>query len=62
VTALQIGVSGAGNVPGALRQFYGAVRKSLLDSALNFNAEAIETILEDLNEISAALLAAKTDA
>jgi flagellar protein FliS len=62
VTALQIGVSGAGNVPGALHQFYGAVRKSLLDGALNFDAEALETIRQDLNEISAALLAAKTDA
>lgn len=61
VTALQLGVAGEEGVAAALRQFYGAVRKSLLDSALAFDAQAIETIRKDLIEITAALMAAKSD-
>lgn len=59
VTALQLGVSGNDGVASALRQFYGAVRKCLLDSALAFDAEAIAAFRQDLLEISEAVLAAK---
>ncbi len=61
VTALQLGVSGDWGVAGSLRQFYGAVRKTLLDSALSFDAAAVTAVREDLLEIAAALIAAKTD-
>ena len=61
VTALQLGVGGHDGVAGALRQFYGAVRKCLLDSALSFDAGAIATFRDDLLEISETLLAAKPD-
>jgi flagellin-specific chaperone FliS len=61
ITALQMGVAGDAAVAASLRQFYGAVRKTLLDSALSFDAGAVATMRLDLIEIAAALLAAKTD-
>lgn len=61
ITALQLGVGGDQAVAGSLRQFYGAVRKALLDSAVSFDAEAIASVRSDLLEIAAALMAAKAD-
>ena len=61
ITALQMGISGDTGVAASLRQFYGAVRKTLLDSALSFDAAAITTVRQDLIEIAAALMAAKSD-
>ena len=61
ITALQMGISGDTGVAASLRQFYGAVRKCLLDSALTFDAAAIAGFRNDLLEISETLLAAKPD-
>ena len=61
ITALQMGISGDTGVAASLRQFYGAVRKTLLDNALSFDAAAITTVRQDLIEIAAALMAAKSD-
>ncbi len=61
ITALQLGVGGDQAVAGSLRQFYGGVRKTLLDSALAFDAEAIASVRSDLLEIAAALMTAKAD-
>ena len=61
ITALQLGVSGQEGVAAALLQFYGAVRRSLLDCALNFDAETITAIRRDLSDIAGAFDGAKTD-
>lgn len=61
ITALQMGISGDTGVAASLRQFYRAVRKTLLDSALSFDAAAITTVRQDLLEIATALMAAKSD-
>ena len=54
ITALQLGVSGDAGVADALRQFYGSVRRALLDNALHFDAGKIAAIRADLAEIAAA--------
>ncbi len=61
ITALQMGISGDTGVAVSLRQFYRAVRKTLLDSALSFDAAAITTVRQDLLEIATALMTAKSD-
>lgn len=61
VTALQLGIAGQDGVSAALRQFYGAARKCLLDCALNFDVEALTAFRNDLIDISNALMRAKTD-
>jgi len=55
LTALQLGVSGEAGVALALRQFYQAVRGSLLDSVLAFKPARIAEIRQDFTEIAAAL-------
>jgi len=54
VTALQLGVSGDGGVADALRHVYEAARQAMLDSALDFDAEALNRVRTDFTEISAA--------
>lgn len=61
ITALQLGVSGEEGVAGALRQFYGAARRSLLDCALNFDPAIVAAMRNDLHEIAGALVGSKTD-
>jgi flagellar protein FliS len=61
ITALQLGVSGEAGVAAALRQFYGATRRALLDCALSFDPAIIDAMRRDLHEIAGALVAAKTD-
>ena len=56
-----MGVSGGHDVATALRQFYGAARRSLLDCALNFDAAKVEAMRRDLLEIAGALVGSKTD-
>ena len=47
-------MSGDAGVADALRQFYGSVRRALLDNALHFDAGKIAAIRADLAEIAAA--------
>jgi flagellar protein FliS len=58
VTALQLGVSGSEGVAAALRQLYEGTRRSILDSALNFDAETLGRIRDDFIDISRAMSAA----
>jgi len=58
LTALDLGVSGDDAMARALRQLYGAARRTVLDCALRFDASGIETIRRDFGEIGAALQAA----
>ena len=55
LTALQLGVSGEGEITWALRHLYEATRKSVLDSVLAFDAEAIATIRQDYIDILRAM-------
>ena len=58
VTALQFGVSGDDGVAAALRQLYGAARRSILDSAIAFDAATIAAIRADFLEIGKAMQSA----
>lgn len=55
VTALQLGVSGEGGVADALRQFYEAARRALLDSAIRFDADTLRGLRQDVQDIAAAV-------
>jgi flagellin-specific chaperone FliS len=55
ITALQLGIRGEGGVADALRQFYGAARRTLLDCAVQFDAERVAAIREDMLDIGGAL-------
>lgn len=61
ITALQLGVHGEVGVAAALRQFYGAARRALLDCALDFDPATVQTMRSDLREIAGALVGSKTD-
>jgi flagellar protein FliS len=58
VTALLLGVDGDAGVAAALRQFYGAARQLLLDSALAFNPDKIAEMRKDFADIARATAAA----
>ena len=55
LTALQMGVNGEAGVAGALRQFYGATRRTLLDCAVDCDEGTVAAIRQDLTEIASAL-------
>lgn len=58
ITALQMGIAGgndASGMAGALSQLYEAARRTILDSAIAFDAERIATLREDFSEIGSAL-------
>jgi flagellar protein FliS len=57
ITALTLGVSGDGEVATALRQLYQSARRSILDSAVNFDSDVIAAMRQDFIEISGALTA-----
>jgi len=57
LTALQMGVSGAGAVPDALHQLYTSARRALLDNVLCFDAGTVAQIRQDFSEIAAVLAA-----
>ncbi|MEO6717304.1 MAG: flagellar protein FliS [Novosphingobium sp.] len=61
IAALQLGVSGEGSVAAALRQFYGAARRALLDCALNFDPATVQAVRSDLHDFAGALVGSKTD-
>lgn len=58
VTALQMGVSSEHGISAALTQFYTAARRSILDAAVDFNVQRIETVRKDFLEIGQALQSA----
>jgi len=58
VTALQLGIEGDEGVALALRQLYQSARRSILDSALKFDAQVIGDMRRDFIEIARALTAA----
>jgi len=55
LNALQMGVSGEGEMADALHQIYTSARRSVLDCVLAFDAETITRIRQDFIEIAAAL-------
>lgn len=57
ITALQMGVAGADGMAMALGQLYEGARRTILDSALEFDPQAIATLRSDFAEIGEALLA-----
>jgi flagellin-specific chaperone FliS len=57
LTALQMGLDGNVAIAGALAQFYGAARRTLLDSVLQFDAAAVKAMRQDFVEVSEALAA-----
>ena len=54
LTALQLGVSGEAGIADALRQFYAAARRAVLDSVLVFDARVLTSVRQDFIEISRA--------
>ena len=58
VTALQLGIEGDEGVALALRQLYQSARRSILDSALKFDAQVIGDMRRDFIEIARVLTAA----
>ena len=59
LTTLQLGVSGQGEIAGALHQLYDAARRSVLDSVLQFEPGTIATIRRDFVDIDRVLGAAR---
>lgn len=59
LTALQMGIDGNAGMAAALSQFYGAARKTLLDSVLRFDAKAIAAMRQDFVDVAKALAAAQ---
>jgi flagellar protein FliS len=55
ITALQMGLAGGEGIAGALSQLYEAARRTVLDSALQFDSERITVLREDFVEIGRAL-------
>jgi flagellin-specific chaperone FliS len=57
LTALQMGIDGSVGIAAALGQFYGAARKTLLDSVIDFEASAIQAMRQDFIDVARALAA-----
>ena len=57
ITALELGVDSAHPASTPLLQVYQAARRTILDSALRFDAPQLETIRTDLLDIREAMLA-----
>lgn len=62
LTALHLGVSGEEGISLALRQFYEAARRSLLDSVVTFNPGRINQVRQDFLEIAETLTGKQTAA
>lgn len=58
ITALHMGVTGDSTTADALRQLYGAARRSVLEAVVEFNAATIARIRQDFVDIAQALGAA----
>jgi flagellin-specific chaperone FliS len=57
LTALQMGLDGKFAITGALAQFYGSARRTLLDSVLQFDPATIKALRQDFVDVSQALAA-----
>lgn len=55
ILALLMGVSGEGPMTDALRHFYEAARRAVLDSAVRFDASALGALRNDCAEIANAM-------
>jgi flagellar protein FliS len=55
LTALQMGIDGNFGIAASLGQFYGAARKTLLDSVLKFDARAVKELRQDFMDVAQAL-------
>jgi flagellin-specific chaperone FliS len=55
ITALQLGIEGEHGVAGALRTFYEAARRTLLDNAIAFDPAALAALRGDFADIARAL-------
>lgn len=55
ITALQLGVSGDSDVASALKHLYESARRTLLDCAIVFDAQSVETLRTDFADIGRAL-------
>lgn len=55
ITALQMGVSNGHEMSSALTQFYTSARRTILDSAVAFDSNQIDTMRNDFIEIGQAL-------
>jgi flagellar biosynthetic protein FliS len=55
ITALQLGVSGDSDVAAALKHLYESARRTLLDCAIVFDAQSVETLRTDFADIGRAL-------
>ena len=49
--ALQLGIDQSHEMAGVLSDFYGAARKSILASSLNFDADALRAMRDDFTEV-----------
>lgn len=58
LTALQMGIEGNTGMAAALGQFYGAARKTLLDSVIKFDARAVKSMRQDFIDVARALASA----
>ncbi|MCB2052477.1 MAG: flagellar protein FliS [Novosphingobium sp.] len=58
ITALQMGVSGENDVAGALRHFYEAARRTVLDCVPQFDTDALMRLRGDVSDIATAMQAA----
>ena len=56
ITALQLGISGSDGVAAALNRFYESARRTLIENALDFNAEQVAAVRRDFTEIAAAMV------
>ncbi|WP_260925087.1 flagellar protein FliS [Novosphingobium sp. 9] len=55
ITALRMGVSGEGGVAEALRHMYESARRTILDSAIAFDAHRVGALRDDFLEIASAM-------
>ncbi|MEO0061626.1 MAG: hypothetical protein RLZZ08_186 [Pseudomonadota bacterium] len=55
LTALEMGVDRDAGLASVLLQFYGAARRTMLDSVTGFDAEALEQVRRDFIDIAGAM-------
>lgn len=58
ITALELGISGNGDMAASLHTVYGAARRAVLGSVLDFDAARLGQVRDDFTEIGRALQAA----